>query len=76
MEIFAGSLDEVNAFWYHEEAMKVLQPFIDSGQLVVKSGQIDIKTVTIPGWAAEKHLQEWRILLLPTIQMEPNWMWS
>ncbi len=54
MEIFAGSLDEVNAFWYHEEAMKILQPFIDKKQLVVKSGQIDIKTVTIPGWAAEK----------------------
>jgi putative multiple sugar transport system substrate-binding protein len=53
MEIFAGSLDEVNAYWYYEEAMKVLQPYIDKGQLVVKSGQTALETVTIPAWAAE-----------------------
>lgn len=51
IEVFAGSLDEVNAWWYHEEAMKVLQPYIDNGQLIVKSGQTDIETVTIPGWS-------------------------
>jgi putative multiple sugar transport system substrate-binding protein len=50
MEVFAGSLDEVNAYWYHEEAMKILQPYIDKGQLVVKSGQTKIEIVTIPGW--------------------------
>lgn len=54
MEIFAGSLDEVNAYWYYEEAMAILQPYIDSGKLVVKSGQTDIETVTIQGWAPDK----------------------
>lgn len=53
IEVFAGSLDEVNAWWYHEEGMKVLQPYIDGGQLVVKSGQTDLEIVTIPGWSAE-----------------------
>ena len=50
IEIFAGSLDEVNAWWYYEEGMKVLQPYIDKGQLVVKSGQTALEVVTIPGW--------------------------
>lgn len=54
MEIFAGSLDEVNAYWYYEEAMKLLQPYIDQGQLVIRSGQTDIEKVTIQGWAPEK----------------------
>lgn len=54
IEIFAGSLDEVNAYWYHEEAMKLLQPYIDNGQLVVRSGQTEIEKVTIQGWAPEK----------------------
>lgn len=54
IEIFAGSLDEVNAYWYYEEAMKLLQPYIDNGQLVVRSGQTEIEKVTIQGWAPEK----------------------
>ena len=54
IEIFAGSLDEVNAYWYYEEAMKILQPYFDNGQLVCKSGQTELERVTIPGWAAEK----------------------
>lgn len=54
IEIFAGSLDEVNAYWYYEEAMKILQPYLDNGQLVCKSGQLELEKVTIPGWAAEK----------------------
>lgn len=54
IEIFAGSLDEVNAYWYYEEAMEMLQPYLDNGQLVCKSGQTELEKVTIPGWAAEK----------------------
>ena len=54
IEIFAGSLDEVNSTWYYEAAMKILQPYIDKGKLIVKSGQTKLEKVTIQGWAAEK----------------------
>jgi putative multiple sugar transport system substrate-binding protein len=50
IEVFGGSLDEVNSFWYFEEGMKILQPYIDNGQLVVPSGQVDLEVVTIFGW--------------------------
>jgi len=33
--------------------MSLLQPYIDNGQLVVKSGQTDIEKVAIQQWAAE-----------------------
>lgn len=39
LEIFAGSPDDNNAYMFFDGAMSVLKPYIDSGQLVVKSGQ-------------------------------------
>ena len=50
MEIFTGSLDEVNSYWYYDRQMEVLKPYFDSGQLVVKSGQTAIEVCTILGW--------------------------
>src|SRR5699024_954792 len=40
IELFAGSPDDNNAYFFWDGAMSVLQPYIDEGQLVVKSGQI------------------------------------
>src|SRR3954466_15567725 len=39
IEVFAGSLDDNNAAFFFNGAMSVLQPKIDDGTLVVKSGQ-------------------------------------
>ncbi|WP_309090600.1 multiple monosaccharide ABC transporter substrate-binding protein [Domibacillus sp.] len=39
IEIFAGSPDDNNAYFFFDGAMSILQPYIDSGKLVVKSGQ-------------------------------------
>lgn len=39
IEIFAGSPDDNNAYFFFDGAMSVLQPHIDSGKLVVRSGQ-------------------------------------
>ncbi|WP_019534773.1 multiple monosaccharide ABC transporter substrate-binding protein [Paenibacillus ginsengihumi] len=39
IELFAGSPDDNNAYFFFNGAMSVLQPYIDSGKLVVKSGQ-------------------------------------
>jgi putative multiple sugar transport system substrate-binding protein len=39
LELFAGSPDDNNAGFFFNGAMSVLQPYIDSGVLVVKSGE-------------------------------------
>ncbi|QFZ18150.1 multiple monosaccharide ABC transporter substrate-binding protein [Saccharothrix syringae] len=50
VELFAGSPDDNNATFFFNGAMSVLQPYIDKGTLVVKSGQTDFKTVSILRW--------------------------
>ena len=54
LEIFSGSQDDPNARLFYQGAMEVLQPYLDSGKLVVKSGQIDYDVTAIQGWATEK----------------------
>jgi putative multiple sugar transport system substrate-binding protein len=41
LELFAGSPDDNNAGFFFNGAMSVLQPYIDSGKLVVQSGQTE-----------------------------------
>ncbi len=53
IELFAGSLDDNNAFFFWNGAMDVLQPLIDDGTLVVKSGQTDIEQVATLRWDGE-----------------------
>lgn len=53
MEIFAGSPDDNNAKYFNEGEMSVLKQYIDSGKLVVKSGQTDFNKVAIPKWKSE-----------------------
>ena len=53
IELFAGSLDDNNAFFFFNGAMEVLQPYIDDKTLVVKSGQTDIKQAATERWNGE-----------------------
>ncbi|HHU50978.1 MAG TPA: sugar ABC transporter substrate-binding protein [Firmicutes bacterium] len=50
IELFAGSPDDNNAYFFSDGAMSVLQPYIDSGKLVVPSKQIEFTTRAIHGW--------------------------
>ncbi|MEN9872970.1 MAG: hypothetical protein RL450_905 [Actinomycetota bacterium] len=61
IELFAGSLDDNNAFFFFNGAMSVLQPLIDSGVLVVKSGQTTIEQVATLRWdgaVAQKRMED------------------
>ena len=61
VELFAGSLDDNNAFFFFNGAMSVLQPLIDSGVLVVKSGQTTIEQVATLRWdgaVAQKRMED------------------
>src|ERR687884_1746756 len=40
IELFGGSPDDNNAYFFYNGAMSVLKPYIDSGKLVVVSGQM------------------------------------
>ena len=53
IELFAGSLDDNNAFFFFNGAMETLQPYIDEGTLVVKSTQTDIEQVATLRWQQE-----------------------
>jgi putative multiple sugar transport system substrate-binding protein len=53
MECFGGSPDDNNAFVFNKGAMDQLQKYIDNGQLVVQSGQTDMKQIAIMAWKAE-----------------------
>ncbi|MFJ8107520.1 multiple monosaccharide ABC transporter substrate-binding protein [Streptomyces sp. NPDC096132] len=50
IELFAGSPDDNNTAYFYEGAMHLLQPYLDSKQLVVQSGQTALKQVTTLRW--------------------------
>ncbi|MEU8219632.1 sugar-binding protein [Micromonospora taraxaci] len=53
IELFSGSPDDNNAGVFFNGAMDVLKPEIDKGNVVVASGQKDVKQTAIQGWKAE-----------------------
>jgi putative multiple sugar transport system substrate-binding protein len=61
VELFAGSPDDNNATFFFNGAMSVLQPMIDSGDIVVPSGQTDFEQVAILRWdpaTAQKRMED------------------
>jgi putative multiple sugar transport system substrate-binding protein len=50
VELFGGSPDDNNAFFFYDGAMAVLQPMIDSGDIVIKSGQMGMEQVGTLRW--------------------------
>jgi len=53
LEITAGDPGDNNAGYFYQGAIDVLQPYIDEGKLVVKSGQVKFDEVATPTWATE-----------------------
>ena len=52
IELFGGSPDDNNAYFFYDGAMSALQPYIEAKKLVVQSGQSGMKTVATPKWDA------------------------
>ncbi len=50
VELFAGSPDDTNAYYFFDGAMSKLQPYIDNGQLNVGSGQTNFDQVATLRW--------------------------
>lgn len=50
IELFGGSPDDNNAYFFYNGAMSVLKPYIDGGKLVVASGQMGMDKVATLRW--------------------------
>ncbi|WP_174802668.1 multiple monosaccharide ABC transporter substrate-binding protein [Martelella limonii] len=50
VELFGGSPDDNNAYFFYDGAMSVLQPMIDSGEIVIPSGQMGMNQVGTLRW--------------------------
>jgi len=59
VELFAGSPDDTNSYFFYQGAMDVLQPLIDDGTVVVPSGQMtqaEIGTLRWDGAVAQARM--------------------
>ena len=50
IELFGGSGDDNNAFFFYNGAMSVLKPYMDKGKLVVRSKQMGMDKVATLRW--------------------------
>ncbi len=50
VELFGGSPDDNNAYFFYDGAMSVLQPLIDEGKITIPSGQTGMDTVGTLRW--------------------------
>ncbi|MGW0789510.1 multiple monosaccharide ABC transporter substrate-binding protein [Streptomyces sp. NPDC002911] len=61
IELFAGSNDDNNTKYFFQGAMNVLKPYVDKGELVVRSKQTDLNQVTTLRWdggTAQKRMDD------------------
>lgn len=63
VELFAGSPDDNNATVFYDGAMSVLTPLLDSGVLVVPSGQTDFASIATQGWSGDVAAERMATLL-------------
>ena len=54
IELFTGSPDDNNARYFFGGAMDILNPYIDSGKLIVVSGQKSFEEVATLNWSTEE----------------------
>ncbi|GAA2623424.1 sugar ABC transporter substrate-binding protein [Dactylosporangium fulvum] len=66
IELFSGSPDDNNSGVFFNGAMEVLKPLIDKGEVVVGSGQTDVKQTATQGWKAENAQSRMDSLLTST----------
>lgn len=53
LEVFTGDPGDNNARFFYGGAMDILQPYVDSGKLVVQSGSVEFEKVATANWSTE-----------------------
>jgi putative multiple sugar transport system substrate-binding protein len=71
IELFGGSPDDNNAYFFWDGALSILQPYIDEGKLVVKSGQSKFEQGAILRWDAALAQERMDNLLSAHYSSEP-----
>jgi putative multiple sugar transport system substrate-binding protein len=66
IELFSGSPDDNNSGVFFNGAMEILKPAIDKGDVIVGSGQTDVKQTATQGWKAENAQSRMDSLLTST----------
>ena len=74
IELVTGDPGDNNARFFFGGAMDVLQPYIDAGKLVVKSGQTDFEPLQPLTGLLRPLSPEWMLSFPQTMQTEPSWM--
>jgi putative multiple sugar transport system substrate-binding protein len=54
MEFFTGAPDDNNCVYFWGGAMSILQPYLDNGKIICKSGQTDRGQCSTPNWSTEE----------------------
>ncbi|SDK19238.1 multiple monosaccharide ABC transporter substrate-binding protein [Sediminibacillus albus] len=54
IELYGGSPDDNNAYFFWDGAMSILQPYIDEGKLIVPSGQTDFSQAATLRWSGSE----------------------
>lgn len=54
MELFTGAPDDNNVNFFFGGAMDILKPYIDSGKIVIKSGQTEKAQCATQNWSTEE----------------------
>ncbi len=57
LELYAGSSDDNNAHFFWNGSMEVLGPYIATGQIHIKSGNLKEEACAIPGWSEDESLK-------------------
>jgi len=63
IEMFTGDATDGNLSFFFNSAMSILQPYIDSGKLIVRSGQTVMAQCTTPGWSTEEAQKRMKALI-------------
>lgn len=70
LELATGPMDDNNTRFYFDGAMSVLQPYIDEGKLVIKSGQTEMNQAATPNWDEAEAQARMENILTSTYQDE------
>ena len=63
IEFITGDPGDNNINFFFDGAMSILQPYLDNGKLVCKSGQTEKTVVATPGWATDKAQERFENIL-------------
>ena len=76
LEIFSGSQDDPNAKLFYDGAMNILKPYIDSGKLVIQSGQAEYDVTASRAGTPLRPAPVWKTCCpasMPTRSWMPFW---